>query len=42
MMKRNREETNMSEVMKNMGSQPFKKRKTELREDNLDNMQNLH
>jgi hypothetical protein len=41
-MKRNREETNMSEVMKNMGSQPFKKRKTELREDNLDNMQNLH
>lgn len=41
-MKRNREESNMSEVMKNMGSQPFKKRKTELREDNLENMQNIH
>ena len=26
-MKRNREESNMSEVMKNMGSQPFKKKK---------------
>jgi hypothetical protein len=41
-MKRNREESNMSEVIKNMGSQPFKKRKTELREDNLENMQNIH